>query len=71
MSPAATAAATIASMAIPVGDKRMSSREPGRRTSVKRTAWSIVEFWRFVHVSELDVMLLGAGVPAGTTISTL
>ncbi len=71
MIPVAIAAAAIASIAIPVGDKRMSSREAGSRTSVKRTAWSIVAFWRFVHMSELDVMLLGAGVPAGMPIATL
>ncbi len=65
------AAAAMASMATPVGERRMSRREAGRRTSVKRTAWRLVEFWRFVHVAELAVVLLGAGVPAGTTMLTL
>ena len=70
MTPAAIAAAAMASMAIPVGDRRMSRREAGGRTSVKRTAWSFVAFRRFVHVAESAVVLLGGGVPAGTMIFT-
>ncbi len=69
--PAMMAAAAIASMAMPIGEIRKSRSELlGSRWSVNWTAESSVAFRRFIHVAELAVMLLGAGVPAGTLTLT-
>ncbi len=69
---AAATSARPTSIASPTGDVRKSSRlfELGRRSTKKRTDESVVEFPRFIHVSELDVELLGAGAPAGTVTFT-
>lgn len=52
-------AATIASMAIPVGDVRKLRKEFS----------STEAFLKFIHVAEFEVVLVGKVVPAGTTFT--
>ena len=60
----------IASTANPVGDVRNARKEKGRGSTTKRTFCSCDAFMTLFQVAEFDVVLLGAGVPAGTTIFT-
>src|SRR2546426_7738018 len=64
------AMAIIASMAIPSGDTKKAKRPPDDRWSWNCTADSVETSWRFVHVAEFEVVLLGWGVLGGTTIFT-
>jgi len=58
-------------MAIPTGDTRKARRLFGNGWTWNSTAASVEASWRFVHVAEFDVVLLGWGrVFAGTTIFT-
>ncbi len=68
--PAATATAPTPSRAKAGGDSSTARNELGVATSSKRTAESTVALWTFVHVAELAVVLLGAGVPDGTMTFT-
>ena len=64
-------AATIASMAIPVGDVRKLRKEVGIGWTMKRTFPSADAFLKFIQVAEFEVVLVGGLlIPAGTTTFT-
>ena len=56
---ATIAIATIASIAIPTGDTRKAKRLFGTGWTWNSTPESVEASWRFVHVAELEVVLLG------------
>jgi hypothetical protein len=57
-------------MAIPAGDTRKARKLFGNGWTWNSTAESVEGSWRFVQVAEFEVVLLGWGVFAGTTIFT-
>ena len=50
---------TIAWMAIPTGDTRKAKKLFGNGWTWNSTAESFEGSWRFIHVAEFDVVLLG------------
>ncbi len=67
---ATMATATMASIAIPVGEVRKAKKEVPTGWTWKRTFWSSEAFITLFHVAEFDVVLLGLGTSAGTTTFT-
>src|SRR5713101_2201996 len=57
-------------MAMPTGDTRKAKRLLGSGWTWNSTAESVDGSWRFVHVAEFPVLLLGWGMFDGTTIFT-
>jgi len=53
------AIATTASTAIPTGDIRKAKKLFGKGWTWNSTAESVEGSWRFIHVAEFEVVLLG------------
>ena len=64
------AMAAIASITSPIGDVKSANIESGIGWTRNSTPWRTVAFLTLVQVAEFEVVLVGEGVPAGTTTFT-